>query len=134
MSNNGESIFVIDQEVQLKSGGPKMTVYEVYLDDDQKEAVLCRWLDDDGFTVTEKFYPATLQVYDKAKDTTLVNGLPKFAVARLVVDVVYELNGVEPVELGAMLIHHANRAHEEGLLTGSTDAEVHRFKAEVTVS
>jgi hypothetical protein len=134
MSNNSESTFVIDQAVQLKSGGPKMTVYEVSLDNDQKEVVLCRWLDDNGEKVADMFYPATLQVYDKAKDTTLINGHPKFAIARLVVDVVYEVNGVETAELGAMLIHHANRAREEGLLTGSTDAEVLRFKAEVTVS
>jgi uncharacterized protein YodC (DUF2158 family) len=51
--------------VQLKSGGPLMTIHSV----DDKE-ITCTWFDDKHNLRTAKFPEATLEEYDKDRVTT----------------------------------------------------------------
>ena len=55
----------IGDVVQLKSGGPTMTVHQVNND----RSVICQWFDRDGALKTEPFQPAQLkkvELHDKA--------------------------------------------------------------------
>jgi len=53
--------FKVGDTVQLKSGGPTMTVNWVGLDDTSETVVHCKWFDKSEKLTTESFAPATLQ-------------------------------------------------------------------------
>jgi uncharacterized protein YodC (DUF2158 family) len=47
--------------VQLKSGGPKMTVEKIYQTPSRKTMVHCKWFDKDNNIKAESFEPGSLQ-------------------------------------------------------------------------
>lgn len=57
---------------------------------------------------------------------------PELARIRLTLDVTYDLNGENAVEMQKNLRRMAERAIGEGLLTGESDAEVDQYSMEVT--
>ncbi len=50
---------------------------------------------------------------------------------KLIVNVKYALNGTNPAYLKKMLTASIDRAFDEGLLTGSTDAEIQLYACTV---
>ncbi len=56
--------FTVGTLVQLKSGGPTMTVEKVYTAADGDTRVSCQWFDNDKKLSTEKFRPVALKEYN----------------------------------------------------------------------